>query len=154
MAMIARQVRRTGLDDRFMMFVVVTMIASVSVSSVAAAAFAALKEGEPLGVLFIGIIGAGAVFGPMLVIGLVPSMIAFSLVWRLVGGERSLPRSAEYAGLATAVVASVFWIALLTWLNGEGAELVVGAVGVAAIALAPLIARWAYRPSVQTGTMA
>ena len=140
-------IRRSGLDDRFMLFVTVTKaLAVVTVVGVAAAIMLLMGDTEGAGgTLIAGPIGAGIVFGPMLIVGLAVSIPVFAIVRRLTGGEPARPVSAEYAGVATAAAASVFWVALLSILNGDGAELVVGAVGVAAIILAPFVARWPIR---------
>lgn len=146
MGLIAAQVRRGGLDDRFMLFVVGTMAASVALAS-GAAALVAVATGRPegAGVFLPGIVGGGMVFGPMLVVCLLPSALVFGAVWRLTGGESALPRSAIRAGIATAFVAAAFWTGLLWWLNGDGAEIVMGAVGIAAVLVSPFVAGWAYR---------
>ena len=141
-------IRRSGLDDRFLLFVTVTMALAV-MTVVGVAAVIMLLMGDNTegagGTLIAGPIGAGIVFGPMLIVGLAVSIPVFAIVRRLTGGEPARPVSAEYAGVATAAAASVFWVALLSILNGDGAELVVGAVGVAAIILAPFVARWPIR---------
>ncbi|WP_273500107.1 hypothetical protein [Paracoccus sphaerophysae] len=149
-----RLARLSGLDDRFMLFVVGTMALSVVVSS-AGAAIASLMHGNAEaagGALVMGLVGGTMVFGPMLLIGFLPSLIAFALVYRLAGGAAALTVSAEYAGVATAAAATVLWIVLMTRINGDGAEIVVGVVGIAAIMLAPSVARWAYRDRSGHGT--
>ena len=138
--------RNSGLDERFMFFVTATMALSVLVFGAFAAAVLLLK-GDPeaaLGALIPTPSGAGMVFGPMLVIGFLVSIPSFAIVWRLAGGESALSVSAEYAGVATAGVASFFWVALLGIVNGDGAEIVVGMAGLAAVLLAPWVARRAY----------
>ena len=75
-----------------MLFVVGTMALSVVVSS-AGAAIASLMHGNAEaagGALVMGLVGGTMVFGPMLLIGFLPSLIAFALVYWLAGGAAAL----------------------------------------------------------------
>ena len=122
MGVMGRAIGKSGLDDRFMLFVSGTMALSV-LASVAGGAAAALLRGNAdaaAATFFTGLVGAGMVFGPMLVVGLLVSIPVFAIVWRLSGGEEARPVSAEYAGVATAGDATILWVALLTFVNGDG----------------------------------
>ncbi|WP_156965443.1 hypothetical protein [Paracoccus sphaerophysae] len=142
-----RLARLSGLDDRFMLFVVGTMALSVVVSS-AGAAIAFVNARKCRG----GRRGSGdgpcrRHYGLWSDAADRVSAVSHRVRVGLLAGRRrgGLTVSAEYAGIATAAVATVLWIALMTRSNGDGAEIVVGVVGIAAIMLAPSVARWAYR---------
>ncbi|HRO14549.1 MAG TPA: hypothetical protein PLL33_05825 [Paracoccus sp. (in: a-proteobacteria)] len=99
-----------------MLFVVATMVVSTLVGGVAGGIAGMLVYGDPAALAFplVATMGAGSVIPVLLVVWLIPSAFLFAAVMLMIGAR--LPRSvaAERAGLATAVVAALAGICLLT----------------------------------------
>ena len=149
-AVLVRWFRQRGVDGRFLLFVIATMVGSVICGGLAAGAVAFAVTGEAMSLVFVpfvAMIGAGFIVPVAFLIWFLPSALIFALVRRGLEGWVSAARAIQVAAVLVTAIAS----GLVTLALSEGGRDIDGAGGLmlfitpAALVLAPLIARRVFR---------
>lgn len=144
-----RWLRRYGLNARFLVFVLVTMIGSVMVGSLAAGLVCSVRTGDlgfMLFVPFISALGAGFAVPLAFFLWIAPSALVFSACMALFEQPIGIVRAVQWAGTITALVAALVATYVVTDFGRDfdGAGGLMFFVAPVAVAIAPWVASKAY----------
>ena len=141
--------RKCGLDARFIVFVLVTMLGSSVIGGIAVGVSAYILTGSSELLLvapFLAVIAGGFLVPIAFVVWLVPSALTFAVTFSLFR-RLLLPKcAAQWAGITTVTVAAIALTSVVTafgqdW-DGLGAAMLF--IGPAAILISPFVAGYIY----------
>lgn len=144
--------RRYGVDERFILFVVGTMVTGIIVGGLIAGLVSFVTTGDPallFFVPFITAVGSAFLIPLALLVWILPSAFVFSISMAILKPRLGFQRATRWSALITAFAAAcaATYVATNFGRDYDGAGALLFIIGPVSVGIAPWIAGKAYRLS-------